>query len=88
MAILHQLKLLTVDDLWKMVWKIFFPAFFAGFNPSLTYIAMVRTALVAIQCSYSSQASEGYKLKAECFFLICLELHFALYYCNFWHIFI
>ena len=26
--------------------------------------------------SYSSQASEGYKLKAECLFLICLELLF------------
>ena len=36
--------------------------------------------------SYSSQASEGYKLKAECLFLICLELLFSLY-CNFWHIF-
>ena len=33
--------------------------------------------------SYSSQALEGYKLKAECLFLICLEL----LYCNFWHIF-
>ena len=34
---------------------------------------------------YSSQASEWYKLKAECLFLICLELLFSLY-CNFWHI--
>ena len=36
--------------------------------------------------SYSSQASEGYKLKAECLFLICLELLFSLYW-KFWHIF-
>ena len=36
--------------------------------------------------SCSCQASEGYKLKAECLFLICLELLFSLY-CNFWHIF-
>ena len=28
--------------------------------------------------SYSSQALEGYKLKDECLFLICLELLFAL----------
>ena len=31
--------------------------------------------------SYSSQTSEGYKLKAACLFLICFFL------CNFWHIF-
>ena len=37
-------------------------------------------------CSYLSQVSEGYKLKAECLFLICLDLLFSLY-CNFWHIF-
>ena len=36
--------------------------------------------------SYSSQASEGYKLKAECLFLICLEQVFSLN-CKFWHIF-
>ena len=35
--------------------------------------------------SYSSQASTGCKLKAECLFLICLEPLFSLY-CNFWHI--
>ena len=34
----------------------------------------------------SNQASEGYKLKAECLFLFCLELLFSLC-CNFWHIF-
>ena len=28
--------------------------------------------------SYLSQASDGYKLKAECLFLICLELLFSL----------
>ena len=36
--------------------------------------------------SYSSKASEGYKLKAVCLFLICLELLLSLS-CNFWHIF-
>ena len=36
--------------------------------------------------SYSSQASAGCKLKAECLFLICLEPLFSLYY-DFWHIF-
>ena len=34
--------------------------------------------------SYSSQALEGYKLKVECLFLICLVLLLALN-CNFWH---
>ena len=37
-----------------MVWKIFFPAFFAGFNPGLTYIPVVRTTLVATQLFESS----------------------------------
>ena len=41
----------------------------------------LNTAIDQWQC-----ASEGYKLKAECLFLICLELLFSLY-CNFWHIF-
>ena len=36
--------------------------------------------------SVSSQASEGYKLKVECLFLICAELLFSLYD-KFWHIF-
>ena len=35
--------------------------------------------------SYSSQALEGYKLKAECLFLICLGLLFALN-CSFWYV--
>ena len=50
-------------------------AFFAGFNPGLTLYS----------CSYSSQALEGYKLKAECLFLICLGLLFALN-CSFWYV--
>ena len=33
---------------------------------------------------YSSHAMEGFKLKSECLFLICLELLFALN-CKFWH---
>ena len=32
--------------------------------------------------SYSNKASDGYKLKAECLFFICLELPFSLY-CSF-----
>ena len=43
-------------------------------------IAVVHTG------GYSVKNREGYKLKAEGFFLICLELLFSLYY-NFWHIF-
>ena len=35
--------------------------------------------------SYSSQALEGYKLKAECLFLICLGLLFALN-CSLWYV--
>ena len=35
--------------------------------------------------SYSSQALEGYKLKADCLFLIALELLFSRLYCNYWH---
>ena len=34
--------------------------------------------------SYSSQALERYKLKAECLFLICLGLLFSLN-CSFWY---
>ena len=69
---------------WKKVWKMFLSAFFAGFNPVWHIISVVHSQWWL--CSYSSQASEGYKLKAECLFLICLELLFSLY-CNFWHIF-
>ena len=36
-------------------------------------------------CSYSSQALERYKLKAECLFLICFGLLFALN-CSFWYV--
>ena len=36
-------------------------------------------------CSYSSQALEGCKLKAECLFLICLGLLFTLN-CSFWYV--
>ena len=35
--------------------------------------------------SYSSQALERYKLKAECLFLICFGLRFALN-CSFWYV--
>ena len=35
--------------------------------------------------SYSSQALERYKLKAECLFLICFGLPFALN-CSFWYV--
>ena len=35
--------------------------------------------------SYSSQALERYKLKAECSFLICFGLLFALN-CSFWYV--
>ena len=35
--------------------------------------------------SYSSQALERYKLKAECLFLICFGLLFALD-CSFWYV--
>ena len=35
--------------------------------------------------SYSSQALERYKLKAECLFLICFGLLFALN-CSFWYV--
>ena len=70
---LRQQKLLTVDAFPVQVRfeKYFFLAFFAGFNPGL-----VRTHWWLR--SYSSQALEGYKLKAECLFLICLVLLFAL----------
>ena len=44
---------------------------------------MVRTHWWLL--SYSSQALEGYKLKAECLFLICLGLLFALN-CSFWYV--
>ena len=55
--------------------KYIFLAFFAGFNPGLTLYS----------CSYSSQALDRYKLKAECLFLICLGLLFALN-CSFWYV--
>ena len=44
---------------------------------------MVRTHLWLR--SYSSQALERYKLKAECLFLICFGLLFALN-CSFWYV--
>ena len=68
----------------KTVWKMFSLSIFCWFQFCLTYhdicdpLWWPRTFL--------SQATEGYKLKAECLFLICLELLFSLY-CNFWHIF-
>ena len=67
---------------WKTVWKIYFlPAFliFAGFKPGLTFIAVVRTTLVAtqlLQVKYrtSQVKSSQVNFKSECLFLICLEL--------------
>ena len=44
-----------------------------GFNPGLTYVAVVRTTLVATKLFNST-------------IIICLKLLFALY-CDFWHIF-
>ena len=44
---------------------------------------MVRTHWWLL--SYSSQALERYKLKAECLFLICFGLLFALN-CSFWYV--
>ena len=68
----------------KMVWKMFCFCIFRWFQSSLTYHDSCGPQWRLR--SYSSQASEGYKLKAECLFLICSELVFSLY-CNFWHIF-
>ena len=46
-AILRKLKLLTVDTFRVQVGNglenNFFPAFLPGFNPGLTYVAVVRT---------------------------------------------
>ena len=68
----------------KRFGKYFFPAFFAVLNPGLAeYSSVVRTHWWLR--SYSSQAFEGCKLKAECLFLICLVLLFALN-CNFSHV--
>ena len=56
---------------------------------SLVYVQVYHNiAVVRTQWwlrSYSSQALEGYKLKAECLFLICLGLLFALN-CSFWYV--
>ena len=69
---------------WKTVWEMYSFCIFRWFQSCLTYhdISGPHWWL----CSYSSQALEGYKLKAEFLFSICLELFFSLY-CNFWHIF-
>ena len=91
-AILHQLSsstiVLTQSTLfvfrWKTVRKMFSFRIFRWFQSSLTYYDICGPHWWLR--SYSSQASEGYKLKAECLFLILLELLFSLY-CNFWHIF-
>ena len=69
---------------WKTVWKMFSFCIFRWCQSSLTYHDSCGPHWRLR--SYSSQASEGYKLKAECLFLICLELLFFLY-CNVWHIF-
>ena len=69
---------------WKTVWKMFSFCIFHWFQSSLTFHDSCGPHWRLR--SYSSQASEGYKLKAECLCLICLALPFSLYY-NFWHIF-
>ena len=69
---------------WKTVRKMFSFCIFCWFQSSLTYHDICGPHWWLR--SYSSQESEGYKLKAESLFLICLELLFSLY-CNFWHIF-
>ena len=69
---------------WKTVWKMFSFLILRGCQSSLTYHDICGAHRWLRR--YSSQASEGYKLKAECLFLICLELLSSLY-CNFWHIF-
>ena len=69
---------------WKTVWKMFSFCIFRWFQSSLTFHDSCGPHWRLR--SYSSQASEGYKLKAECLCLICLALPFSLYY-NFWHIF-
>ena len=76
---LRQQKLLTVDAFPVQVRfeKYFFLAFFAGFNPGL-----VRTHWWLR--SYSSQALEGYKLKAVFIFNL-LSATFCSECCNFWH---
>ena len=70
---------------WKTVWKMFSLCIFRWFQSSLTYHDDDTCGPHWWLRSYSSQASAGCKLKAECLFLICLELLFPLY-CNFWHI--
>ena len=62
-------------------WKMFSFCIFRS-----VWHIMISVVHAGGYASYSSQASEGYKLKAECLFLICLELLFSLC-CNFWHIF-
>ena len=69
---------------WKTVWKMFSFCIFGWFQSSLTHHDICGPHWWLR--SYLSQASEGHKLKAECLFLICLELLFSLY-CNCWHIF-
>ena len=81
----------TVDDvmaikpkfLASMGYRIFLIMVLCARNSAM--ISVVPTGGYAA-VSYSSQASEGYKLKAVCLFLIFLKLLFSLY-CNFWHIF-
>ena len=65
------------------VWKINFFLHFSLVSVQVEHnIAVVRTHWWLR--SYSSQALERYKLKAECLFLICLGLLFALN-CSFWY---
>ena len=69
---------------WKKVWKMFSFCIFRWFQSSLTYYDICGPHWWLR--SYPSQASEGYKLKVECLFLICLEVLSSLY-CNIWHTF-
>ena len=90
-AILHQLQRIVLTEsmlfvfMWKTVWKVFSFCIFDWFQSSLTYHDSFGPHWRLRR--YSSRELEGYKLKAECLFSICLELPFSSLYCNFWHIF-
>ena len=73
---LLQLEVLTVNARVQVetIWKIFSFCIFCRSQSSLTYYDSCGPHWW--QHSYSSEASEGYILKAECLFLMCLELLF------------
>ena len=71
----------------KTVWKLFSFCIFRWFQSNLTYHDICGPHWWIR--SYSSQASEEYKLKAECLFFICLELLFfsvLQYLAYFWRL--